>query len=67
MLDVGKITSNSVSWVDRHRMCNEYENPAALISYFSHATESSRWQRIRQCDVPEGGMRAQDSEKISEG
>lgn len=42
-------------------MCNEYENPLVPISFFFHATESSLWQQIRQCDVPEGGMRVQEN------
>lgn len=48
-------------------MCNEYENPAVPISHFFYATESSLWQEIRQCDLPEGGMKAQEIQKISEG
>lgn len=55
----------SLDW--QQGMCAVYENPAVPISYFFHATQSSLWQQIRQCDLPEGGMRAQESERISEG
>lgn len=48
-------------------MCDECENPAVPISYFFYATKSSLWQEIRQCDLPEGGMKARESERISEG